>query len=405
MQGGAISATPRLWAAKRASRMAGLTVLDAALAVRRTVARRPPRTRRPARVLLAASNKLMAEHLLRIWASASDPLDARAWLTRFPDCEAWSPRVAELGIEWQSMAMGRLKDWDLILQADHMSLQFPPSVPKVMVGHGIAWGRMVKAGSYRYDPDRVFWPDGRRVYELMFDAADLTADLGRSWLPAYRDRIRVVGSLAADEMLDRRAGRDTLREKLGVGNRRLVVVMSSWGPHGLVPRYGRELLDLLPRLVESGDFAFALTMHQNLWSGTKPAGDWAGLLRSAEQKHVAVIGPDEDAVPYLAASDAAITDHTSFGTVYAVLGQPLIPMYVPPDSLTPGTYSRWLMDAHSPLRSVDEVEVALRATDERYVPRGGPEFISRLGQSRELVQAALLEVLPVRTQPRPSTRE
>ena len=377
--------------------MAALSLIDHELSVRRRLARRSSASRHPARVLLAASNKLMAEHLLRIWSCGQEVVDAQAWLTLFPGSASWADRVGGAGIGWQSMRTARLKDWDLILMADHMSLEFPRSVPKVMVGHGIAWGRMVKAGSYRYDPDRVFWPDGSPVYTLMFDAADLTADLGRTWLPPYADRIRVVGSLAADEMLALRADRDRVRKRLDVGDRRLVVVMSSWGPHGLIPRYGAEILPLLSRLVDIGDFAFVITMHQNLWSGQKPPGDWAALVRAAEQPHIRVVGPDEDAVPFLAASDAAVTDHTSFGTVYSLLGQPMIPMYVPPDFLTSGTYSRWLMDSHAPLHRVEDLEAALRAEDGRYVPVGGPEFISRVGQSQELVRSALLEVLPARS--------
>ena len=382
-------------AAKRAFRLSALSLLDHWLALRRRVT--PRAQQRPSRVLLAASNKLMAEHLLRVWACSQEVVDARAWLTTFPGSSSWAERVGSHDVGWHSMHKARLKNWDVILLADHMTLEFARSVPKVMVGHGIAWGRMVKSGSYRYDPERALWPDGSPVYTLMFDAADLTADLGRSWLPVYSDRIRVVGSLAADEMLALRADRDRIRDSLDVGHRRLVVIMSSWGPHGLIPRYGSQILPMLSRLVDSGDFAFVITMHQNLWSGLKPPGDWAGMVRAAERPHVRVVGPDEDAVPFLAASDAAVTDHTSFGTVYSLLRQPMIPMYVPPDFLTPGTYSRWLMDSHSPLHRVDDLEAALRADDERYVPIGGPTFISRVGQSRQLVRSALLEVLPARS--------
>jgi hypothetical protein len=336
----------------------------------------------------------MAKSLLRTWECISDVVDATASMTTFDGDEAVRERARADGIAWVSPLRARTRGWDVIVMADHMTLEYAPSIPKVMVGHGVGSTRVVRGGVYRYDRQRVLDSRGRPVYALMLDASDATAASARQVVPECRDVIRVVGNLDTDDLLGLRDDAARTRKALDAGDRVLVVVMSGWGPHALVPRYGDTLLPELARLAGAGEFSVVLTMHQNLWSGPGADG-WGELVRSFAGPHFHVVGPDEDAGPFLAAADVAVADHTSYAAKFAVLDRPIVPVDVPVDYLAPGGLSRWLVENHRPVRTPAELTGALRDR-ETYRLVGAPQSVSKLGQSTELVRAAFLELLPER---------
>jgi hypothetical protein len=313
-------------------------------------------------------------------------------MTRFPADESALPRANAAGVRMVSPTRSRLRNWDVIVMADHMPLEYAASIPKVLIGHGVGSTRIVRGNVYRYDRKRVLDAHERPVYALMLDAGDATADVARRSVPECSSIIRVVGNLDTDDLLQLRADAPRTREILQAGGRVLVVVMSGWGPHALVPRYGAELLPELARLASTEAYSIVLTMHHNLWTGPW-SGEWGDLVRSFTGPHFHVVGPDEDAGPYLAAADVAVADHTSYAAKFSVLGKPIVPVHVPVDYLAPGGFARWLMENHNPIRSASELTEALGERHE-YRLVGAPQSISHLGRSAELVRAAFLELLP-----------
>jgi CDP-glycerol glycerophosphotransferase (TagB/SpsB family) len=228
----------------------------------------------------------------------------------------------------------------------------------------------------------------------MFDTSTQAAERGVAWLPAYDGRIRAVGDLRADELLAASRDAELTRRALGVpAGRRLIAVMSTWGMHGLIPKFGRELLSTARQLANQGEHSFVFTMHHNLWDASRAGtSDWANLLREHQGPNLHVVGPGEDYTRYLAASDAAVSDHTSLAMIYSVLERPIIPVSVPREILVPGSFSDWLMSHRATVGSGDELRRAL-ANPKDYDLEGAPRVIDFVGECRSRTRAAILDVL------------
>ncbi|WP_344690714.1 hypothetical protein [Blastococcus jejuensis] len=352
------------------------------------IALRARRTRRQ-RVLLAAANPLMADYVLRMWHTIADLDGVEARLTRHTGLAQRQERVKAIA-RWRA----RLYPWDLILLADHMPLEYARTIPKVIMPHGPGPSRIVRGGSYYYDRQRVFWPDGERVYTLMFDTSEVAKTRALAGVPEYRDKIVVVGDLRADELLKASARAEETRSGMGIGDRKLVGIMSTWGPYGLVPTLGEALVGELKRIASVGEYAFALTMHQNLWDVSRCGTTrWRDMLLGAESEFIRVIRPHEDTAMVLGACHMVVSDHTSLAMTFSILRRPIIPVAVPVGVVGEGTFSHWLLTNRRPLSRADELYEALRTAHSNYALDGAPTVIDRLGESAGLVREALANAL------------
>ncbi len=341
------------------------------------------------RVLLAASNVLMAGYVVRLWRTIADLDGVDAWMTHHRGVEAISTsgeRIVDVLPLWRA----RVRRWDLILMADHMPLDFPRSIPKVIVPHGPGPSRVVRGGSYYYDRERVFWPDGEPVYRFMFDTSESAKARALTWVPEYGDRIVVVGDMHADELVAAGQRADQTRRLMGIGERTLVGVMSTWGPHGLMSTLGEPLIREIQRLVEEADFAFVLTMHQNMWDASRcGTSRWADLLDDAESEFIRVLRPGEGNAVLLGACHMALSDHTSLAMTFSSLRRPIIPVAVPAEIVGEGTFAHWLLSNRKPVREMGELRGALAAANTMYALDGAPIVVDHLGQSAALVRDAL----------------
>lgn len=169
--------------------------------------------------------------------------------------------------------------------------------------------------------------------------------------------------------------------------------MSTWGPHGLVPRHSEWLFSEMIALAAEGSHEFLVTMHQNLWdvrrAGTSQWRDRAHELRSAG---IRVVGPDEDWTHLLHTTDVAIADHTSLAALYSVLRKPIVPVTVPRDLLIDRTFTAWLYDNREPVGNAPDLRRAL-ADLTAYDLEGAPVVVDMLGRSSELTAEAIHEVM------------
>lgn len=367
--------------ASRAIRLRALSGLDTLFA------HRGPG--RDTRVLLECSNSLMAGYVLRAFATIASEAGVKGYITTFPGRgERLMQKAEELGLTWVSDLRAVCTQWTLVLLADHAPLKYAPSVPKLILPHGPGPSRMVRQGSYYYDRGRALWPDGTPVYELMLDTSKYAAERALEWLPEYAGRVRVAGDLVADEIVSQVA--DGAARSEGVTR---VAVMSTWGPHGLVPRHSEWLFSEMIALAAEGSHEFLVTMHQNLWdvrrAGTSQWRDRAHELRSAG---IRVVGPDEDWTHLLHTTDVAIADHTSLAALYSVLRKPIVPVTVPRDLLIDRTFTAWLYDNREPVGNAPDLRRAL-ADLTAYDLEGAPVVVDMLGRSSELTAEAIHEVM------------
>lgn len=368
-------------------------MLDRAVRLRVALRRRRGR---PKRVLLDASNGLMADYVLRLWAATGPPPGITAALTRFPGAsDEHEARRRELDLHWVDRWRGALHAWDLLLLADHAPLRYAPSIPRVIVAHGVARARHVREGSYYYDRQRLFWPDGRPVYEVMFEASDEGRRTGVQLVPEYAGRIEVVGDLRVDEMVRAAEGSGDLRGSLGWDGRRIVLVMSTWSRHALITSHGAAMLAALQALIDRGDHAAVVTMHPNLWDEKRCGTDaWRRLVERAAGPYLRVLQPEEDWAPWLALADVAVTDHTSLAATFAVLERPMLPVSVPDGVVAEGTFAAWLLDAVDPLTDPNELGDALERVVSQPVPTAGrPRIVDHLGDAAARTAAVLQPLL------------
>ena len=135
-----------------------------------------------------------------------------------------------------------------------------------------------------------------------------------------------IAVMAGDPCYDRLAAsmpaRDAYRRTLGVGERTLVAVSSTWGPGSLLggrPGLLAELMEWLP----PSRYQVAAIIHPGVWHwhGPRQVRAWyADCLR----RGLILVPPDEGWRAVLAASDVVIGDHGSVTCYAAAAGIPVL---------------------------------------------------------------------------------
>lgn len=342
-------------------------------------------------VLLVAQNRLMADYVLRLWRCVADLHNGGVALTAYEGLAEDERATLETdGIAVVTPRWAQRRRWRALLLADHAPLQYLPSIPRVIVAHGVARARHVREGSYYYDGPRLFWPDGRPVYGVMLDASQASVDWARRRFPEYADRIVVTGDLRVDELLDQAAGADRRRRSLGWEGRTVVGILSTWSAGALVPSVGDWLVEHMRRLVDTGRYAAVFTMHPNLWNPSRCGTErWVRLLDGAAGEGVYVVRPEEDWAPALAMADCVVTDHTSLAATWSVLRRPIIPIEVPPHLVGEGTFARWLLNSRRPIRDADDLDCALADLTPYANFAGAPPIVDHVGEAAAHTRAAL----------------
>ncbi|MFE3828572.1 translation initiation factor 2 [Streptomyces sp. NPDC059092] len=153
---------------------------------------------------------------------------------------------------------------------------------------------------------------------------DQLARLARE-APAAARRAVVVGDPTLDRILASRTRRERYRDALGTGGRRLVAVVSTWGPESLLARRPG-----LPRLLTAelpyDAYQVALVLHPNVHSrlgGFTLRQQLAPALAAG----LLVARPHEEWAAVLSAADCVLTDHGSSALYPAALDLPLIGCY------------------------------------------------------------------------------
>lgn len=225
-----------------------------------------------------------------------------------------SAYFAELGVPvvpWEEAVRRR---WDLALAcAVHPSMRRVRG-PLMVLPHGAGYNRLVREST----GDGAS-PAGLSRRELTHRGRVVPAAIGVSHeeqlrrlarsCPPAAGRALVVGDWCFDRVRASLPLRDSFRERLGVGSRRLVVLHSTWGEHSLLgrcPGLPRRLLSALP----VDEYAVAAVLHPNVWARQ---GRHAVFRRLAEEVDagLTLIPPDEGWRAAIIAGDIVVGDHGS----------------------------------------------------------------------------------------------
>nr|WP_232247402.1 translation initiation factor 2 [Kitasatospora azatica] len=259
---------------------------------------------------------------------------------------------------------------DLVLSASPKGALWALSGPRVLLPHGAGFNKAISGeGSPRIpsglDPHYLL-ADGEPLAALHALAhGDQLARLTESCPPAAA-RATVVGDPTLDRLLRSLTARDSHRAALGTGERRLIVMTSTWGPESLLARRPELPLALLTALPVDA-YQFGLVLHPNEFSRTG-SFDLSRQLAPALRAGLLLARPHEEWAALLVAADAVITDHGSTALYAAAAGRPVIGAYDGGSELMAGSPMAGLL-ARAPRltgpASLPEALEAARATDVR----------------------------------------
>ncbi|HEY1623953.1 MAG TPA: hypothetical protein VGG16_09140 [Streptosporangiaceae bacterium] len=161
-----------------------------------------------------------------------------------------------------------------------------------------------------------------------------------------------IAMVAGDPCYDRLAvsmpDRDAYRQALGVGQKKLVAVSSTWGPGSLLCCRPGLLAELIEEL-RPQHYQLAAIIHPGVW-------DWHGPRQirawyaECVRRGLILIPPEEGWRAVLAAADAVIGDHGSVTMYAAAAGIPVLLATHARDEIEPGSPVAVLGDIAPELR-------------------------------------------------------
>ncbi|WP_328770758.1 translation initiation factor 2 [Streptomyces sp. NBC_00286] len=178
--------------------------------------------------------------------------------------------------------------------------------------------------------------------------------------PQAARRAKVIGDLTLERVLASSSLRDRYRAALGTGARKLLVLVSTWGPESLIRRHP-GLPALLAAQLPHDEYQLALVVHPNERS---LLGTYELTERLAPALDAGMILPDphEEWASVLIAADALVTDHGSTALYYcAAQDRPIVSVHQGGGELIPGSPMGVLLDRIPQLGRTDDIVDALRA--------------------------------------------
>jgi hypothetical protein len=247
-------------------------------------------------------------------------------------------RLGAVVIPWQQATQTR---FDLAIAASHGQLE-RLHAPVLSVPHGAGFNKYAK----RWDgpgPEAVREMYGMERAVLVYRGRVIPSALV---VPTRRDlgRLRracpeaapvavVAGDPAFDRLAASLASRARYRQALGVQDRVLVAVSSTWGPGSLLQRCP-DLPARLTRELPRETHQVAAVLHPGIWAwgGRRQVRAW---LADSMRDGLILLPPEEGWRAILAAADCIIGDHGSVTCYGAAAGRPVLLASFPDEELDP----------------------------------------------------------------------
>jgi hypothetical protein len=327
------------------------------------VLRTCPRPRERRNILLVAPNSLMLEYLIDLWEVLRSDKRLRFFVLGPFEADYEQKRLIARRIQDIRAYVGR---WDLVVAADHPNGPKLNSIldgdrwPTLRIPHGIP-GKRVNGEIYAFGR-HSYNRKGHIRYTCMFAGSESEHAMALAMNPAFRNVVAVVGSLQDDRLLAMAESREKIRRNVGFKlEEKVVFVLSTWGRHGLFNSMGDAFLKSARKLL--GEFRFVLAPHP-LDYRPKPNGQrvWGDYLRSQKQYGFLIREPGEDWMPYMAACDAILTDHTALALHGTLIRRPTVTVPIPDEVVEKGS-PFWYLRNISPVIRDDASDLRHRLLD------------------------------------------
>ncbi|MGX1759302.1 translation initiation factor 2 [Streptomyces lydicus] len=254
---------------------------------------------------------------------------------------------------------------DLVLTASPKGALHALSGPRVVMPHGAGFNKTVTGEGSPLLPSGLdpsfLLVDGEPWAALHALAHGEQITRLAEHCPPAAARADVVGDPTLDRLLGSIGHRESYRAVLGTGERRLIVLTSTWGPESLMavrPELPGELVGRLPH----DAYQVALVLHPNEYSRTG-SFDLTRHLAPALSAGLVLPGPYAEWASLLVAADAVVTDHGSTALYAAALGRPVIGAYEGDTELIPGTPMARMLAASPRLSEASDLDRVLRSAE------------------------------------------
>ena len=242
----------------------------------------------------------------------------------FTTCDrAWRPNAifADMDAEGHVVrpSKARAMKFDAYVNTDFWNMTWLPRRTRRMhLFHGVA-GKYGLDAPTRIAPvvatfDRILFANRDRM-ERYIDAGIVDPASGQAAL---------VGYPKVDCLVDGSLHRRSIERALGVDPRRPTVIYApTWSPYSSLNRMGRQIVEALASM----NVNVVVKLHDRSYDHADRASggiDWRRELEPLSLRHGVRIAAGADACPYLFASDALVTDHSSIGFEYTLLDRPIV---------------------------------------------------------------------------------
>jgi hypothetical protein len=213
-----------------------------------------------------------------------------------------------------------LTKFDAYLTSDFTWTRLAHRTCRIQMFHGVG-------GKYGFDAPTEPLSDWHRLFFV--NRRRLNNCIAAGALAADSPAIRLVGMPKVDALVNGSISREAVLATLGLAlDRPTILYAPTWSPASSLNKLGIALLAQLRRLPVN----IIVKLHdrsRDLRSRYSGGVDWPAALKPHLSAGSAVLAPGADICPYLAASDAMITDHSSAGFEYLLRDRPLVRIHVP----------------------------------------------------------------------------
>ncbi|GAB3504357.1 hypothetical protein [Amycolatopsis cihanbeyliensis] len=294
-------------------------------------------------VLVVVRTVTTLTRLLDILALIESDLRIQAVYTYDPWCPAIFAAgvpefLGELGAPVIPWEQARGTRFDLAIAASENDALHELDAPILLVPHGIGYQKYYPGGRVTsgMNPERLL-RGGRVVPDTIALSHPAQREQLRAACPPAEERAVVIGDPCHDRMRVSAHRVPHYRDALGSGERRLVVLCSTWGPGSLFgtwPRLPERLLGELP----ADEYQVAAILHPGVWAahGHRQVRAW---LRPALDAGLALIPPERGWQATVLAADCVLSDEGSATLYAAAMDKPLLLAtgVDPADTTVPGS--------------------------------------------------------------------
>jgi hypothetical protein len=327
-------------------------------------------------------------------------------------------RLGGVVVSWQLATQLR---FDLALAASDVLLEWVHA-PVMTMLHGVGYTKY----QARWDGDEVpthreaagpeparLVTHGRTIASAIVLPTQSQVERLRQSCPEAASIAVVAGDLCYDRLAASMPARPAYRRALGVGDRKLVAVSSTWGPGSLLchrPSLLAELIDTLP----PDRYQLAAIIYPGVWDWHWPRRIQA---RYAEyvRRGLILIPPEEGWRAVLAASDVVIGDHGSVTTYAAAAGIPVLLASHAYDEVEPGSLAAIMGEIAPVLRPGQPLAAQIELTAAAWPPELHAQIRTLVtdipSQSAAAMRSAMYRLIklpepiaPARTRPVPIPR-